>query len=389
MEFDEEVTAEIKQWNLDNAIKGVVGQSLTASLGAYTMDKLKVLAQGHQLPNRSKMKKGEMVESLAEWIVNEQTFRQQLTIMPEEEYQFLHDVAHGNLFTDEVLSPLLYAEGVGLGYIFIILADGHFYYDMPLEVKNLFIENENAETLSMIADNRVKWEYIAGITNFYGIATFEMVRDLYNEYNDDDVEAAEFERVFALFSLREQVVKFYHEHLVNDYLLEAGEFEALLLNQENYPRYIPTEEQIFDYADDYFFEMTPALVTLKDYLAESFGHVENFRVDALIEDIQLYVAMEYGFQEIFDLFEGYDLKFASIEQAETIIGMLTDVINTTRLWSLNGYTPLEMHHLNGMEIQTPPTLEIPSKEPIRVEKIGRNEPCPCGSGKKYKKCCGR
>ena len=24
-----------------------------------------------------------------------------------------------------------------------------------------------------------------------------------------------------------------------------------------------------------------------------------------------------------------------------------------------------------------------------AEKIGRNEPCPCGSGKKYKKCCGR
>ncbi len=26
--------------------------------------------------------------------------------------------------------------------------------------------------------------------------------------------------------------------------------------------------------------------------------------------------------------------------------------------------------------------------PVQVEKIGRNEPCPCGSGKKYKKCCG-
>ena len=26
---------------------------------------------------------------------------------------------------------------------------------------------------------------------------------------------------------------------------------------------------------------------------------------------------------------------------------------------------------------------------VRVEKIGRNEPCPCGSGKKYKKCCGK
>lgn len=29
-------------------------------------------------------------------------------------------------------------------------------------------------------------------------------------------------------------------------------------------------------------------------------------------------------------------------------------------------------------------------EPIKAEKkVGRNEPCPCGSGKKYKKCCGR
>jgi preprotein translocase subunit SecA len=30
------------------------------------------------------------------------------------------------------------------------------------------------------------------------------------------------------------------------------------------------------------------------------------------------------------------------------------------------------------------------KKPIRVEKkVGRNDPCPCGSGKKYKKCCGK
>jgi preprotein translocase subunit SecA len=32
----------------------------------------------------------------------------------------------------------------------------------------------------------------------------------------------------------------------------------------------------------------------------------------------------------------------------------------------------------------------PKKQPIRRgRKIGRNDPCPCGSGKKYKKCCGR
>ena len=34
------------------------------------------------------------------------------------------------------------------------------------------------------------------------------------------------------------------------------------------------------------------------------------------------------------------------------------------------------------EIETPPDSTTP-------EKRGRNDPCPCGSGKKYKKCCGQ
>jgi uncharacterized protein YecA (UPF0149 family) len=33
--------------------------------------------------------------------------------------------------------------------------------------------------------------------------------------------------------------------------------------------------------------------------------------------------------------------------------------------------------------------KTPKVDPIHKDKeIGRNDPCPCGSGKKYKKCCG-
>ena len=39
------------------------------------------------------------------------------------------------------------------------------------------------------------------------------------------------------------------------------------------------------------------------------------------------------------------------------------------------------NYMNGLEMQTPYVRTEP--------KIGRNDPCPCGSGKKYKKCCGR
>ena len=34
--------------------------------------------------------------------------------------------------------------------------------------------------------------------------------------------------------------------------------------------------------------------------------------------------------------------------------------------------------------------DVQERTPRKVEqKVGRNDPCPCGSGKKYKKCCGR
>jgi len=42
----------------------------------------------------------------------------------------------------------------------------------------------------------------------------------------------------------------------------------------------------------------------------------------------------------------------------------------------------------------PQAVNVPPREgkPMPVKKeatVGRNDPCPCGSGKKYKKCCGR
>jgi len=48
-----------------------------------------------------------------------------------------------------------------------------------------------------------------------------------------------------------------------------------------------------------------------------------------------------------------------------------------------GKNLVEKHTKNG-ELQTGKEKSV---LPARKEKIGRNEPCPCGSGKKYKKCC--
>jgi len=46
-------------------------------------------------------------------------------------------------------------------------------------------------------------------------------------------------------------------------------------------------------------------------------------------------------------------------------------------------------HQSAESQQAPPGGAV-KRKPVRVEKkVGRNDPCPCGSGKKYKHCCGR
>jgi SEC-C motif len=46
--------------------------------------------------------------------------------------------------------------------------------------------------------------------------------------------------------------------------------------------------------------------------------------------------------------------------------------------------------INQVFIETERSARLrPKQEQSTRRKIGRNDPCPCGSGKKYKKCCGR
>lgn len=61
--------------------------------------------------------------------------------------------------------------------------------------------------------------------------------------------------------------------------------------------------------------------------------------------------------------------------------------NQDNLSKITSYENPELSVSNHANVTTNQDVR---KEPIKVEKtVGRNEPCPCGSGKKYKYCCGK
>lgn len=75
------------------------------------------------------------------------------------------------------------------------------------------------------------------------------------------------------------------------------------------------------------------------------------------------------------------------KDADKVEQALSDLRNKTRVWALFGHTAEEL----GLQRDIHGRDEPSSMQSALGDgpQVGRNDPCPCGSGKKYKKCCGR
>lgn len=115
-------------------------------------------------------------------------------------------------------------------------------------------------------------------------------------------------------------------------------------------------------------------------------------VNDLIDELELLCSMDESIQDIMYVFEHFDIIFESRKQFVRLISLIMNVKNNTRIWANRGHTPIELSRLLGRPIvenmgNIISLYNYKLNNPVRSKKIGRNEPCPCGSGKKYKKCC--
>ena len=68
--------------------------------------------------------------------------------------------------------------------------------------------------------------------------------------------------------------------------------------------------------------------------------------------------------------------------------LITDAIATMEWWAcFHREETTSKKHTRRVRSSSGPSPAPPQLS--RTAKIGRNDPCPCGSGKKYKKCCGK
>ncbi len=81
-----------------------------------------------------------------------------------------------------------------------------------------------------------------------------------------------------------------------------------------------------------------------------------------------------------------EYKFEGYEMFQNMINTIQDDV-VRHIFRVNVVQPEQQKQRQVVENRYP---EEGARQPVRKEsKVGRNDPCPCGSGKKYKKCCGR
>ncbi|AZN39182.1 YecA family protein [Paenibacillus albus] len=372
---------EMLQLNIKNAIKGAVVTGLKDILTQLTKERLNFIAANCALAGRSKLKKQELVDALYELITNVSAIRTSFLSAETKEWELVNRLLDVPYIQDNEIFVDAYLFLMDKGLVFTFLEQDKLYFVMPEEVKAVYMKLDLKAFQKERDVQQLVLRYTDAAANLYGIIPVQKLIEIINEQNDMSLAEAQFNSI--LKSVSDKVLTW---DVQRGFLFSEGldgesldDYEAFLESVKDKPYYIPPQEMLLRYADIDYFEMTPQLEALKSYIMLKLGKVERL-AEALVDDIQLACSMEEPLGVVMEEFELRKIRLSK-KQLDEIMPLIIQVHNTTRMWSIRGFTPDELstsQNASGSNV-----VQFPAAS----SKIGRNEPCPCGSGKKHKKCC--
>ena len=380
--------------NFYRTIKTPVVTQLKEILKHLKKDDLMSYAMEMDISGRSKMNKEKLTSELYEYFLNPGYLEYVLLAATKDELLLFRklcevshlekgDVTYGRLryFTAKVI-------------IFLFLQDNSIYMVIPDEFKEAYLLID--QTIFSQKHKRIDelHKYILAMNNLYGFFTLNMPFDFYNKKNSIQISYSEYIDILYKLASRNQYFYIYDAYIVNEYYElphMQEELAQMLKERKGKPYYIPGKNEIFTYADNLYQYKTPEFIALKNFMYTEFD-LKRKKADSLLDDIAYSCSIGESIESIMSDVTSGDVIFDGKEQLNEFLRLITDLSNNSRLWINKGHTPKEI-----FEKYEKPNLRPLPNEPfkktdqpqVQSEKVGRNQPCPCGSGKKYKNCCGR
>lgn len=323
------------------------------------------------------------------------------------------------------------------------------YIEFPEEYSRRKLNALYREIPLKDSTSRLLRKYFNAMAMLYGIIPLRMAKDIIFSLSPRLVTEAEF---FAFAEIARHECECYFILGKEELFQNVGRtkpFDRMLIDvslldesgdnineitclQAGKPFYIPDKKQLLEYDDPYYCEDTPEKLSLVDFLKKRCA-LDDDRARVLIGLFVCSIrSVDFKYEDIFDYMESMDVRFKSSRDEERFLNLFNDFHNSTRMPCNCGHTPIEISKMipskncvksltlgpnilkslqtGEMDIEDLRrqilAAELPSEE-IRLDilkqlneinpdepekeqyKVGRNDPCPCGSGKKYKKCCGK
>lgn len=365
------ILKEVEAMNLENALKGAPVYTLLEMLSEKNVMALREIGKRYAVKGYYKLIKQDLINAIYEKMQDVDRLVEVLYSLEGEEWDFFKKVVakkhlqENNVYLDSY--ERLYAFGIlGLYY-----NEGKFYFVIPEEIKKVYKKIEKTVFSEKKSYYDLLNHYAKAATHLYGVITQADLVLLFNSQNEQQTSAEELCSILLKYHRENRGYCFWNDYIVND-AFENNDFkdveyyvEAAALK----PRYMLEKEELLKYANSSYFEATPQIMALIEYIDENLCQDPD-ETDEIVEEIHFLCFAQAKQQEILDVFHNHNIVF-ELEQIQKLMEHLMEVNNNTRLWLNNGHTPREI-----------------AEKPFQSAKIGRNEPCPCGSGKKYKKCCG-
>jgi hypothetical protein len=222
--------------------------------------------------------------------------------------------------------------------------------------------------------------YAQAAMNLYGVIRRDEIVDIFNEQNVDQTSADEIYILLLPLALKGGRYGFYKEYIAGySFLDDFDQVDFLLKHQDGKPRYIPEKEEFLKYVDINYID-NHHLWDLRRFMCLVF----EFSIDNTEAYMEILEYIIYGnrMNKLGPIMESRNLVFEDEDQANEFLKLITLAKNNTRMWENKGHTPYEINDIlreRNKNIINFPIMQKP--------KTGRNDQCPCGSGKKYKKCC--
>ena len=171
---------------------------------------------------------------------------------------------------------------------------------------------------------------------------------------------------------------------INYRRISGEELAELIQKQEGKDFYIPSLSEINEVYEQGFSSDSSAYAYYRKFL-EDYCDIDPDEAKGAAAELSKRISEENAPQECVQ--EMIDWSGADSSCAQLLLRMYHNCYNETRFPALCGHTPPEI----GSAPSDSPYQEfdLTFDDSVKPVRIGRNDPCPCGSGKKYKKCCMR